>query len=152
MLAQIYPGLAQPGVKKVGQTLETVLDLSNTILLPIRLINDKVRLVYSGNIKKYEQKLSQIDQTDIVAVPPEIGIPVIDKLTYYTNEELAELFINLLVTASSGKTVENAHPSYLKIIEQLSVDEARILRLFSKKWERQHTIPLPSGQRDGDES
>lgn len=140
LLATVYTDMAQPGVRRVGQALETVLDLSNTILFPVRLLNEKVRLIFSANIKKYEQKLCQLDQCEIISVPPEIGIPVIDKLTYYTNEELAELFVNLLVKASSEKTIGNAHPGYIKVIEQLSVDEARILKYIAKSGKL--TIPF----------
>lgn len=132
VLATLYTDLAQPGVRRVGQALETVLDLSNTILFPVRLLNEKVKLTFSANIKNYEQKLTQLDQSEIISVPPEIGIPIIDKLTYYTNEELAELFVNLLVTASSEKTIGNAHPSYINVIGHLSVDEARILKYLAE--------------------
>lgn len=140
LLATLYTDMAQPGARRVGQALETVLDLSNTILFPVRLLNEKVKLTFTANIKKYEQKLTHLDQCEIISVPPEIGMPVIDKLTYYTNEELAELFVNLLSTASSGKTIGNAHPGYINVIEQLSVDEARILKYLARSGRM--TIPF----------
>lgn len=44
ILPQVYMDLAQPGVKAVGQALGTVLELSSTILLPLKLMNEKAKL------------------------------------------------------------------------------------------------------------
>ncbi len=132
ILKDIYHDLAQPGVRKVGQALETTLDLANTILLPVKLINEKSRLIFTNNLDSYKEKLSKHDLSEITVVPPEIGIPILDKLTYYTNDELSNLFINLLLTSSLTESSNYSHPCYVKIIESLSPDEARILMHISK--------------------
>lgn len=131
-ILEIYSDIFQPGAKKVGLALETVIDLSNTILLPIKLLNEKTRATFERNIRRYEEKLDEIREDDITEVPSEIGIPLLDKLTYYRNEDLSILFINLLSTASSRITIQHAHPSFIKIIEELSVDEAIIINYISK--------------------
>ena len=65
---------------------------------------------------------------------PQIGVPIIEKLGYITNDEIADLFTNLLTKASSVDTVNLAHPSFVQLIERLSVDEARIIKyLFNKE-------------------
>lgn len=140
IISMVYTDLAQPGVKKVGQALSTVLDLSNTVLMPIKLLNEKVKANFNSNMKRYEQKLNDIENDKILPVPPEIGIPILEKFTYYTNEELAGLFVNLLAAASSKDTICDAHPSYIYIVEQLSVDEARILNFIAQN--KRETIPF----------
>lgn len=58
-----------------------------------------------------------------------------EKLGYITNDEIADIFTNLLTKASSVDTVNLAHPSFVQLIERLSVDEAKIIRyLFNKKY------------------
>ena len=51
-----------------------------------------------------------------------------ERLGYTTNDEIADLFTNLLTKASSVDTVNLAHPSFVQLIERLSVDEARIIK------------------------
>lgn len=127
LLKEIYTDLAQPGVRKVGLALATVLDLCNTTLLPLRLYNEKRNLIFTKNMEKLRKKLNEIDEDKLAVVPPELGVPIIDKLTYTSAEEIADMFINLLTKASSRETCNEAHPRFLEIISNLAVDEAKIL-------------------------
>ncbi|MGD6969228.1 DUF4393 domain-containing protein [Rossellomorea vietnamensis] len=142
----IYNDLFQPATKKAGKALETVLDLSNTILLPIKLLNllaDSKISVFEHNIRKYEENLKNIQPESLTEVRPELGLPIIDKLTYTTNEYLSDLFINLLTSGSKIETQGFAHPSFVTLITNLSVDEAQILHFLSNVIlnKRDNTIP-----------
>lgn len=128
ILSLIYKDLAQPSVKKVGLALETVLEFSTSFLLPVKLLNERVKLNFEKRLNDYKDKLDTIPDEDICEVNPQIGTPIIDKLSYTTNDEIADLFTNLLTKASSSKTVNLAHPSFIQLIERLSVDEARIIK------------------------
>lgn len=128
ILEMIYTDLAQPGVKKVGSALETVLDLSNTILLPLRLVNERSQIVFEQNMKKFKERVEKTSEEKIFDVPPEIGLPILEKLTYVRNEDISDLFVDLLVSASSIDTIELAHPSFIQIINNLSSDEARLVK------------------------
>lgn len=140
VLKTVYPDLLQPVTKQAGKALETVLELSNTILLPIKLINVKARLNFEKHMKKYEEKLNSHPEEEITTVLPDIGLPVIDRLTYLTNEEIADLFINFLVSASLNNRVNQAHPRFINILNSLSVDEARLIKYFHEK--NQEYIPF----------
>ena len=48
ILGQIYEDLAQSSVKAVGNALGTVFEFSTSILLPVKLLNEK----YGGNNKR----------------------------------------------------------------------------------------------------
>ncbi|MES1181604.1 MAG: DUF4393 domain-containing protein, partial [Flavobacterium sp.] len=121
-----------PAIQKIGQALETVFGLSNTILLPLKLINEKARLNFQKHIDKYKEKLDKIDTEKIIDVPTILGTPIIDRLTYVTNEEIANLFINLLTKASSSDTINEAHPAFIHIIDRMTIDEARLINHLSE--------------------
>lgn len=125
--SKIYDDLLSSGFKKVGNALSTVLELSNTILLPIKLVNERSKMVFDNNMRKYEQKLNNVNSENIASVPEYIGIPILDKLTYLTEENISNAFINLLSKASTNKTLKLVHPSFLAILNDLSSDEAKIL-------------------------
>lgn len=126
---EIYKDLFQPGMRKVGQALETVLDVSNIILLPLKLINEKSKIYFDNNIKRYSEKLNSKEEP-VDQVPEYLGLPILDKLTYLQENELSEAFINLLTKASYAKTFNLVHPSFINILNNLSVDEAKILLYY----------------------
>ena len=128
LLKEIYGDLAKPGVVQVGKALETILGLGNTILIPLQLLNAKGKLIVENNLNVYRQKLEDIDDANIIGVSPEIGVPIIEKLTYVTNEQLVELYTELLKKASIESQCSNAHPNFLNIINSLSPDEAVLIK------------------------
>jgi len=54
-----YKGLSKPGVIKVVKPLSTVLDLTNTILLPFKLLNEKTRITFEHNLRTYKQRIER---------------------------------------------------------------------------------------------
>jgi hypothetical protein len=126
VVKEIYKDLAQPSFQKIGKALGTVFDVPNTILTPLERWNEKSKRKLAVSLKKYEDKLADIPEDEVIPVPNEIGVPVLERLAY-SNEELSELFLNLLRSASSSKLLKNAHPSFVSCIQNLSTDEARIL-------------------------
>jgi hypothetical protein len=124
--SDIYKDLLSPGMKKVGDALSIVLDSATLILLPLKLLNDKARVYFESNLDTYKQKLENKPGT-IIPVPQYIGLPILDKFTYLEKNELSEAFTNLLAKASFEQTLGLAHPSFITVLNNLSVDEARIL-------------------------
>lgn len=133
ILTTIYGDLAQPSVKKVGTALETVFEFSTAFLLPLKLLNEKFKLNFEKRLNDYKKKIENVPEDELCEVNPQIGTPLIEKLSYTTNDEIADLFTNLLAKASSTKTVNIAHPSFVQLIERLSVDEARIIKFLKGK-------------------
>ena len=84
-------------------------------------------------MKEYEESLSEIKNEDVIPVNPVLGVPVLERFTYIENDELANLFVNLLSKASSSETVNQAHPTFLSMIDRLTVDEARIIEYLKDK-------------------
>lgn len=138
ILGQLYSDLAQPSVKAVGNALGTVFEFSTSILLPLKLLNEKFKINFKKQLDNYKNKLEQIPEEKRCEVHPQIGTPIIEKLSYTTNDEIADLFTTLLANASNIDMVHTAHPSFVNIIERLSPDEARIIKYLKDKKDIQY--------------
>lgn len=128
ILSQFYQDLAQPSIKALGQALATVFELCPTSLLSLQLWNEKRKLNFAKRLNEYKEKLEQIPEEKRCEVDSQIGTPIVEKLTYTTNDEIADLFTTLLANASNIDTVNRAHPAFIDIIGRLSEDEARIIQ------------------------
>lgn len=133
LLVEIYGDLARPGVKQAGRALETVMGLGNTILWPIAWANERSRIALEKNLEKYRQRLESMPEEMIVGVAPEIGVPIAEKLAYVTDDQLSDMYVKLLATASNVETLGNAHPSFVNVVNNLSPDEARLLLYFVQR-------------------
>lgn len=148
VLCQFYKDLAQPSVKALGQALSTVFELCPNSLLSLKLWTEKRKLNFAKRLNEYKEKLEQIPEEKRIEVDTQIGTPIVEKLTYTTNDEIADLFTTLLANASNIDTVNRAHPAFIDIISRLSEDEARIIEHLSGKDEVLYCcfrgiVPLP---------
>lgn len=132
ILKEIYGDLAKPGVQQAGKALSTVIGLGNTLLWPVAMLNEKAKLALEHNLEKYREKLENIPEEDISEVPPEVGVPIAEKLSYVSNEELSEMYTELLAKASQKSQANLAHPSFVNVINNISPDEAILLKSIRK--------------------
>lgn len=126
-ISEVYKDLFKPSMKKAGEALAVVMDSATLILLPLRLLNEKSKIYFQKNIERYSEKINAVENLTLTEVPQYIGLPIIDKLTYLNQEDLANAFINLLTKASFEETLIFIHPAYLDILNRISTDEAIIL-------------------------
>ena len=153
LILEIYGDLAKPGVQNVGKALGSILGLGNTILLPVQMLNEVAAARVRHNLDIYRAKLAAIDSKNIEALDPELAIPILEKLTYVEDADIADLYASLLATASDSSSFGRAHPSYTRIIESLTADEARIISLLAKNGVIPHqtihstSVDLESGKR-----
>ena len=135
LLKEIYGDLAKPGVSQVGKSLGAILGLGNTLLWPIVLFNERARIALEKNLEKYRSRLENVREEQIVEVRPELGVPILEKLGYVSDEELSDLFVNLLEKASIAESAQFAHPAFIAIINSLSPDEAALLKaMIPQEW------------------
>lgn len=133
ILKLLYGDLMHPSAKIIGETLGNVLEFSCLSILPLKLLTEKVKLNFNRRLEEYRIKLEQIPEEKRCEVHPQIGVPIIERLSYTTNDDIADLFTTLLAKASNKDTSDKAHPSFIHIIDNLSVDEARIIRFLAGK-------------------
>lgn len=127
IIKEIYNDLAKPGVRQVGKAIGTTVGLINFFLYPIKYQNDRSSLIYKSNFDKLRKKLESENISNITDIPPEIGKPLLEKLFYVSDEDLSQLFINLISRASKKDEMNLAHPNFVNMISSLSPDEARII-------------------------
>ena len=83
-------------------------------------------------MQQYADQLQQVPQEKQCEVHPELGVPIMQRLAYTTNDDVAELFLDLLTSASNLDKVSLAHPSFIAIIDRLSPDEAKLLKYIAE--------------------
>lgn len=130
LVKDIYKDLAQPGIQQVGIALETILSTSNTLLIPLKYINELSNTTFTKNMNRLKEKLENIPIEKVGNVSPEIGVPLLEKLFYVTNEELSELFLNLLKRASLKDEAHLAHPNFVNVLSSISPDEAKLINYY----------------------
>lgn len=128
IVEKAYDDILSEPSKKAGSALGTIINIGNTVLWPVKWVNERTRIYFENNLKKYEEKISQIPDEKIIEIPTEISMPILDRFTYTSNEELSNAFVNLLVSASSIDDINKAHPGFIQIIDRLSPDEAVLLK------------------------
>jgi len=80
---------------------------------------------------KVSEKLQNVPEENIVTPPPHVAGPALESLRYTGSiEELKELYANLIASSMDSATTQEAHPSFVEIIKQLSSDEAKLLTAF----------------------
>ena len=150
LLALVYKDLLRPSAQVIGESLKAVLEFASTPFMALQLQNDKLKLNLKKRLDEYAQKLDSIPEDKRCEVHPQIGLPIIEKLTYTTCDEIADLFTSLLASASSIDTANTAHPAFISMIERMSPDEARILEYLKDKEDIQYCdINAYSNQNSG---
>ena len=115
--------LSKPA-KQIGLLLEDVFKTVRLLSLPLRLtsaIQDKL----DNTIERVSNKVPLERQ---IRPPLQIIGPIYENIKYLDdNSILYELFEELLARSIDSERIEEAHPSFIYIIAQLSHDEAIIL-------------------------
>jgi hypothetical protein len=125
----VYEDAGKPIAKPTGELVGLVPRAIKAALSPL----EKWILQREYNVeetrKLLEQKLESTPPDQIEAPEPHIAVPAMQYISYcMDNEELREMYANLLASSMKKDTKKNAHPSFVEIIKQLCPDEAKLLR------------------------
>jgi hypothetical protein len=127
----IYQDAIQPSAQQVGKSLETITKTVNIALAPIKALVWGYEQIEEFISTKVSEKLSKIPNENIITPLPQVAGPAIEALRYTGHDEnLRELFANLIAAAMNKDTIHTAHPGYVDIIKNLSSDEAILLKAF----------------------
>ena len=128
LLPVIYPDLAQPAARNVGRALGSVVEL---VTYPVER---SIEIVLK-KMDKFFDKMEAEQQDNIVPADPNIAVPILQKLTYTEEDELVDLYTELLKKNCLKDSKDKVLPSYVNMIANLTSDEARIIDfLFKKKY------------------
>ena len=127
----IYEDAISPVAKEVGKSLSTVGKTLNLALEPLSGIVWGYERIKGYVERRLSEKLRDVPAEYILTPDISVAGPTIEALRFAGHsEELRELFANLLATSIDSRAVENAHPAFVAVIQQIVVDEARILKVF----------------------
>ncbi len=137
LLPEVYRDMLQPAARELGDGLSTIAKAVKISLAPLEagiwgyeqikewLSIRVTRIIADRKIKKIEKP------------PLSIAGPLVFQLIFAQDEpELKELYASLLSSAMDPRET-SAHPSFVFIIQQLTPDEARILKYIAQldgKW------------------
>jgi hypothetical protein len=128
----IYDDLLQPAAKELGAALGTLAKTVNLALAPISGLIWSYETIKDFVSRKVAKKLQGVPESDIETPNPMVAGPALEALKYAGHEEiLREMYANLLANALDKNTKNDAHPSFVEIIKQISPNEARLLVCLS---------------------
>ena len=125
----VYTDLAKPAATATGEVIGLVPRAIKAALMPLEKWVAEREYNLAMTKKLLEEKLKNIPPENIVQPDAYVAVPAIQYISYcMDNEELRNIYANLLAN-SMNKVVKNCiHPGYVEIIKQLSPDEAKILK------------------------
>ena len=132
LLQLVYKDLASPGVSQVGLALARTVQFIAMPTLLLDWTNKRASIALENNLERYRKRLENHKPEEIAIVPPEIGVEILQKLTYVTDKDISEYYINLLEKASLSRSAHLGHPRFISMIAAISPDEARLLQWFQK--------------------
>lgn len=125
----VYDDAGKSVAKPTGELLGLVPRAIKAALSPMEKWILKREYSVAETRKLLEQKLESIPAELIEEPEPYIALPAMESISYcMDNEELREMYANLLANSMIKVIKNGVHPGFIEIIKQLCPDEARILR------------------------
>lgn len=137
---KLYDDAIQPAAQETGKTLSLIPRTINAALVPLRqwIATKEYNLAETEKLLAY--KLEHLDPEKIVSPEPYVAVPALQAISYsMDNEELRNLYANLLSKSMNKDTKDSVHPAFVEIIKQLSPFDAELLKKLSMQ--QQNLIP-----------
>ncbi len=128
---KIYDDGLSGSVQETGKMLTDFIKTARLFTAPIQLLAS-----YQDRLSKhFEGVRNSVPEENQIEAPASLSGPIIERLKYLENDNyLTDLYLNLLSRAIDRERVNEAHPAFFHIIDQLSPDEAYFLfRLRDKE-------------------
>ena len=128
----VYADVGSPVAKPTGELIGLIPRAIKAAFSPL----EQWILKREYNVEKtkllLEEKLKNVDPDLIETPEPHIAVPALQYISYcMDNDELRDMYANLLAN-SMNKVVKNGvHPGFVEIIKQLCPDEAKVLKYLS---------------------
>lgn len=117
-----------PAAEELGKGLTVIAKTVNACLSPLSAVVWGYEEIRSYIETSVSNRLKGVSPEKIVTPSAHIAGPTIEAMRFVGGEpELREMFSSLLATAMNSDLKQNAHPAYVEVVKQISVDEALIL-------------------------
>lgn len=116
-------------VRQADGTLSTVVGFfNNVVLYPVKKANITFQYkleAFEGDLK---EKIRDIPEENLQVPPVRVAGPTLEALRYaYDEEELREMFENLLASSMDNRKDIEVHPAFVEAIKQMSSLDAKVL-------------------------
>lgn len=140
----VYADTVQPTAKNVGGFFGTLSGFFNHVVMyPLKKLNIRYEQKAIAFEKEMEHKYNSIPEKERVEPQLHIVGPTMESLKYnIMDDDLAELFSNLLVSDMDMRTQNLCTPAFVKVIEQLSPADARVFKAVFNECAKAETIPI----------
>ncbi len=146
----IYEDGLKPSTREGGKTLALIPQTINAALAPLRIWIAQKEYNVAETEKILALKLEKVNAESIVSPDAYVAVPALQGIAYCMNsEELRNMYANLLATSMLKDKKENAHPSFVEIIKQLSPDEAKLLKRISESGDSYPLIDIKLNVAEG---
>ncbi|MFA9459774.1 DUF4393 domain-containing protein [Thiohalorhabdus methylotrophus] len=138
---QAYQDSLKPAVQELGKSLETLTKAVNAALSPVGALVWGYEQCQDFINQKVAEKLSRTDERNITTPAPNVAGPVLEALRYSGyQEDLQDLFANLLANAMDAEEMRNAHPAFVEVLKSMTSDEAKIMKIFGENLNRFYPV------------
>lgn len=126
----IYTDTVKPTAKNVGNFFGTLSGFfSNVVLYPLKKLNTEYEQKAIAFERQMQEKYNNIPEKDRVEPQLHIVGPAMESLKYnIMDEDLSDMFSNLLVSDLDNETQKFCTPAFIRIIEQLSPIDAKVYK------------------------
>lgn len=127
---RIYEDAASQPVQETSKAVTDLVKAARLFTAPIQLL-----AAYQDRLSKFFDKVrGTVKEENQIEALPSISGPIIERLKYLEDENyLTDLYLNLLSRAIDKERIQEAHPAFYHIIDQLSADEAMILYIIKQE-------------------
>jgi hypothetical protein len=118
--------------------LQTLDDLWYLAFGKINHLADLKRAKYEVATTQYKNQVAkriiEIDENNLQEPPMSVVGPALEASRFYIEEqELQEMFANVIAASMDKSKSKNVHPSFVEIIKQLNSDEAKMVKLLATR-------------------
>ena len=137
---KVYEDGLSESVQETGKISTDFIKAARLFTAPIQYLG-----AYQDRLTKHLNKIREgVPEERQIEAPSSLSGPILDRLKYLEDDNyLTDLYLSLLQRAIDKERINEAHPAFFHIIEQLSPDEAFLLHNISKKQiEYEYTMDL----------
>lgn len=128
-----FADASQGAGKELGEAALIVAKTVKTLVAPLGAFVWGYEKIEDFLVREVAERLKNVPDENRISPEITVGGPIIEALRFAgQNDELRDMFANLLATSMDSETASKAHPAFGEIIKQLSPDEARILKYLAK--------------------
>jgi Abortive infection alpha len=127
---KVYEDGLSESVQETGKISTDFIKAARLFTAPIQYLG-----AYQDRLTKHLNKVREgVPEERQIEAPTSLSGPIMDRLKYLEDDNyLTDLYVSLLQKAIDKERINEAHPAFFHIIEQLSPDEAFLLFKISQE-------------------